>query len=245
MDVKSGLSNGGEPPARDEPRLDPVNGIVQPPVQPPPNRPGRNTNQLNFISKNVLRPVWKHQHAWPFHQPVDAIKLNLPDYHKVINHPMDLGTIKKRLENNYYWSGKEAINDFNKMFTNCYTYNKPLEDVVLMAQTLEKLFLTKVAAMPKEEIELDPPQAKSKTPTVKKAIPPPVLITPKHESAGGPSPNKVSKSLSSSTPLSSSVSRPNPNPKPNINNITLSLADEKKISAMSSLSPVVNNPATK
>uniref|UniRef100_A0A8D8LRN1 Bromodomain-containing protein 2 n=2 Tax=Cacopsylla melanoneura TaxID=428564 RepID=A0A8D8LRN1_9HEMI len=206
MDVKSGLSNGGEPPARDEPRLDPVNGIVQPPVQPPPNRPGRNTNQLNFISKNVLRPVWKHQHAWPFHQPVDAIKLNLPDYHKVINHPMDLGTIKKRLENNYYWSGKEAINDFNKMFTNCYTYNKPLEDVVLMAQTLEKLFLTKVAAMPKEEIELDPPQAKSKTPTVKKAIPPPVLITPKHESAGGPSPNKVMVNEAPTSILKSSSS---------------------------------------
>lgn len=57
---------------------------------------------------------------------------------------MDLGTIKKRLDNNYYWSGKECIQDFNTMFTNCYVYNKPGEDVVVMAQTLEKLFLTKV-----------------------------------------------------------------------------------------------------
>jgi len=57
---------------------------------------------------------------------------------------MDLGTIKKRLENNYYWSAKECIQDFNTMFTNCYVYNKPGEDVVVMAQTLEKLFLTKV-----------------------------------------------------------------------------------------------------
>lgn len=57
---------------------------------------------------------------------------------------MDLGTIKKRLEHNYYWSGKECIQDFNTMFTNCYVYNKPGEDVVVMAQTLEKLFLTKV-----------------------------------------------------------------------------------------------------
>ena len=68
---------------------------------------------------------------------------------------MDLGTIKKRLENNYYWSAKECIQDFNTMFTNCYVYNKPGEDVVLMAQTLEKLFLTKVAQMPKDEVELD------------------------------------------------------------------------------------------
>lgn len=57
---------------------------------------------------------------------------------------MDLGTIKKRLENSYYWSGKECIQDFNTMFTNCYVYNKPGEDVVVMAQALEKLFLTKV-----------------------------------------------------------------------------------------------------
>lgn len=70
---------------------------------------------------------------------------------------MDLGTIKKRLDNNYYWSGKECIQDFNTMFTNCYVYNKPGEDVVVMAQTLEKVFLTKVADMPKEEFLVEVP----------------------------------------------------------------------------------------
>lgn len=74
---------------------------------------------------------------------------------------MDLGTVKKRLENNYYWSAKECIQDFNTMFTNCYVYNKPGEDVVLMAQTLEKLFLTKVAQMPKDEIEIESTPGKS------------------------------------------------------------------------------------
>jgi bromodomain-containing protein 4 len=57
---------------------------------------------------------------------------------------MDLGTIKKRLENNYYWCADECIQDFSAMFSNCYAYNKPGEDVVVMAQTLEKLFLAKV-----------------------------------------------------------------------------------------------------
>ncbi|XP_025829012.1 bromodomain-containing protein 3-like isoform X2 [Agrilus planipennis] len=146
-----------EPPPRVDVPLEPVNGVVQPPVHPPPNRPGRVTNQLQFLQKTVLKAVWKHQFAWPFHQPVDAKKLNLPDYHKIIKNPMDLGTIKKRLDNNYYWSGKECIQDFNTMFTNCYVYNKPGEDVVVMAQTLEKVFLTKVADMPKEEYVIDPP----------------------------------------------------------------------------------------
>ncbi|XP_050293288.1 bromodomain-containing protein 3-like isoform X2 [Anthonomus grandis grandis] len=141
-----------EPPPRNETPVEPVNGVVQPHVAPPPERPGRVTNQLQFLQKTVLKAVWKHQFAWPFQQPVDAKKLNLPDYHKIIKQPMDLGTIKKRLDNNYYWSGKECIQDFNTMFTNCYVYNKPGEDVVVMAQTLEKVFLTKVADMPKEEL---------------------------------------------------------------------------------------------
>ncbi|XP_043475306.1 homeotic protein female sterile-like isoform X4 [Leptopilina heterotoma] len=149
-----------EPPPREEPPVEPVNGIVQPPVVAPPNRPGRNTNQIHYLSKGVFKAVWKHQFAWPFQQPVDAKKLNLPDYHKIIKQPMDLGTIKKRLENFYYWSAKECIQDFNTMFTNCYVYNKPGEDVVVMAQALEKLFLTKVSHMPKDEVELDPPAPK-------------------------------------------------------------------------------------
>lgn len=82
---------------------------------------------------------------------------SVQDYHKIIKKPMDLGTIKKRLENNYYRESRECLNDFKTMFTNCYVYNKPGEDIVLMAQALEKIFLTKVADMPKEEVEQEVP----------------------------------------------------------------------------------------
>lgn len=60
------------------PRQEPINGIVQPPIIPPSNRPGRLTNQLRFIQKSVIKPLWKHSFAWPFQQPIDTIKLNLP-----------------------------------------------------------------------------------------------------------------------------------------------------------------------
>ncbi|RZF48150.1 hypothetical protein LSTR_LSTR009839 [Laodelphax striatellus] len=182
-----------EPPPRDEPYIEPVNGVVQPPVVPPPHRPGRCTNQLHFLQKHVMTALWKHQHSWPFQQPVDANKLNLPDYHKVIKHPIDLGTIKKRLENTYYWSGKECIQDLNTMFSNCYVYNnKPGEHVVVMAQTLEKLFLTKVAQMPKEEVELEPPPPKGLKPIKKNKAPLGVgggagaVGTPRRSGVGGP-----------------------------------------------------------
>ena len=143
----------GSPNTEDEPVLEPVNGQVYPPFMPRADRPGRNTNQLKYLRDVVMKAVWKHQFGWPFQTPVDAIKLNIPDYHKIIKHPMDFGTIKKRLDHNYYFSAKECIKDFNTVFTNCYVYNKAGEDIVVMAQTLEKLFLTKIATMPKEEIE--------------------------------------------------------------------------------------------
>ncbi|KAM7390993.1 hypothetical protein PAMP_021711 [Pampus punctatissimus] len=95
-----------------------------PPEVTNPTKPGRKTNQLQYMQNVVVKTLWKHQFAWPFYQPVDAIKLCLADYHKVIKNPMDMGTIKKRLENNYYWSASEAMQDFNTMFTNCYIYNK-------------------------------------------------------------------------------------------------------------------------
>ncbi|XP_051964219.1 bromodomain-containing protein 3b isoform X6 [Xyrauchen texanus] len=133
-----------------------------PPEVTNPSKPGRKTNQLQYMQNVVVKTLWKHQFAWPFYTPVDAIKLNLPDYHKVIKNPMDMGTIKKRLENNYYWTAGECMQDFNTMFTNCYIYNKPTDDIVLMAQALEKIFLQKVAQMPQEEVELLPPPPKGK-----------------------------------------------------------------------------------
>ena len=53
--------------------------------------------------------------AWPFVKPVNAIQLGLPDYFKYITRPMDLGTVTKRLQNNYYWCAKEAQEDIEQV----------------------------------------------------------------------------------------------------------------------------------
>ncbi|ESO05525.1 hypothetical protein HELRODRAFT_191322 [Helobdella robusta] len=119
----------------------------------PSRKKGRMTNQLQFLKNVVIKTLWKHQFAWPFYKPVDAVKLNLPDYYSIIHNPMDLGTIKKRLQACYYQDAQHCICDFNQMFTNCYTYNKPGEDITVMCQELEKKFLQLLAGMPKEEVE--------------------------------------------------------------------------------------------
>eukprot|EP00070_Physeter_catodon_P000763 XP_007101449.2 bromodomain testis-specific protein [Physeter catodon] len=126
-------------------------------VNPPPpayintTKNGRLTNQLQYLQKVVLKALWKHSFSWPFQQPVDAVKLKLPDYYTIIKNPVDLNTIKKRLEHKYYVKASECIEDFNTMFSNCYLYNKPGDDIVLMAQALERLFRQKLSQMPQEE----------------------------------------------------------------------------------------------
>ncbi|NXT79980.1 BRDT protein, partial [Zapornia atra] len=126
-------------------------------INPPPpeyinnKNSGCQTNQLQYLQRVVMKAMWRHNFSWPFHQPVDAAALNLPDYYSIIKKPMDLSTIKKRLEHNYYTKAAECIEDLKTMFLNCYIYNKPGDDIVFMAQELEKVFMQKISQMPPEE----------------------------------------------------------------------------------------------
>ncbi|XP_029285772.1 bromodomain testis-specific protein isoform X2 [Cottoperca gobio] len=131
-----------------------VSGNPPPPEVINPKSPGRVTNQLQYLEKVAIKALWKHNFSWPFRQPVDAVALCLPDYYTIITKPMDLTTIEKRLQNKYYWQALHCIQDFKTMFNNCYVYNRPGDDIVYMAQTLEKLFLQKLSQMPKEECDV-------------------------------------------------------------------------------------------
>ncbi|XP_050162539.1 bromodomain testis-specific protein [Myiozetetes cayanensis] len=141
-------------------------------INPPPpeylnnKSSGCQTNQLQYLQRVVMKAMWRHNYSWPFHQPVDAAALNLPDYYSIIKKPMDLGTIKKRLEHNYYTKAAECIEDFKTMFLNCYMYNKPGDDIVFMAEELEKVFMQKIAQMPSEErvVSLSKGKKKGKKP---------------------------------------------------------------------------------
>ncbi|CAF0764864.1 unnamed protein product [Didymodactylos carnosus] len=160
----------------------------------PASKRGRQTNQLQFMSKILFKTLWRHEFSWPFQKPVNAAKLHLPDYHKIVKYPMDLGTIKRRLESNYYYSAKECITDLNMMFTDCYLYNKSGEDVVIMGATLEKVFHEKLSEMPEVEIEIQPHLSKSSGKTA------PAHLTTSVISPSTPSEHMTSPVHSPSTP---------------------------------------------
>uniref|UniRef100_A0A1I7U100 Bromo domain-containing protein n=1 Tax=Caenorhabditis tropicalis TaxID=1561998 RepID=A0A1I7U100_9PELO len=126
------------------PRQEPIDGVVQPRTDPPPGKPTRHTNCLDYVLFTVIKDAMKHKHSWPFMYPVDANKLEIPEYHNLIEKPMDLRTIEKRIRSLYYWSAKDAIADITQLFNNCYAFNPPEYDVYKMAKSLEKQITTQL-----------------------------------------------------------------------------------------------------
>ncbi|VDM38335.1 unnamed protein product [Toxocara canis] len=137
-----------------------VKGVVQPRVLPPLGKPTRRTNQLDFLADNVLKALMRHEDAWPFLNPVDALKLNIPDYHSVVKRPMDLNTIAKRLDNAYYFSADECMKDFETIFANCYKYNRKGNDVWMMCKNIEAEYRERTRLLPIPEVELARSMAK-------------------------------------------------------------------------------------
>jgi len=117
-----------------------------------PKPKGRLSESLKYCNE-VLRELFNKKHsayAWPFYKPVDADTLGLHDYHLVITKPMDLGTVKKKMDNREYNDAMEFEVDVMSIFQNCYKYNQPEHDVVTMAKKLEEVVKIKMARMPKD-----------------------------------------------------------------------------------------------
>ncbi|XVF58618.1 hypothetical protein PTKIN_Ptkin07bG0080900 [Pterospermum kingtungense] len=96
---------------------------------------------------SLLERLMKHKHGWVFNAPVDVKGLGLHDYYSIIKHPMDLGTIKSRLNKNWYKSPREFAEDVRLTFRNAMTYNPKGQDVHIMAEQLSQIFEDKWAAI--------------------------------------------------------------------------------------------------
>lgn len=107
-------------------------------------------SQLKFCS-TILTKMKKNANAQPFLVPVDPVLLNIPDYPEKIKHPMDISTIKSKLDNNVYSSPEEFHKDVTLMFNNCYTYNSPDIPVHQMGKELQRYFENLYADLPSDK----------------------------------------------------------------------------------------------
>ena len=65
----------------------------------------------------------------PFRQPVDASALGIPDYYDIIRNPMDLSTIKRKLDTGGFKDPWEYVEDVWLMFDNAWIYNRKTSKV--------------------------------------------------------------------------------------------------------------------
>ncbi|KAA8524275.1 hypothetical protein F0562_010698 [Nyssa sinensis] len=146
---------------------------------------GKFSNQVFKSCNALLERLMKHKHGWVFNSPVDAKALGLHDYFDIIKHPMDLGTVKSRLNKNWYKSPKEFAEDVRLTFQNAMTYNPKGQDVYVMAEQLLKIFEDKWAVIEADymrELRLAVDyEASLPTPTSRR-VPPPLLAPPEMRS---------------------------------------------------------------
>ncbi|CAM9392240.1 unnamed protein product [Chrysoparadoxa australica] len=76
----------------------------------------------------------------PFRAPVDWQGLGLFDYPQIISHPMDLGTIRDKLEAGEYKFASQCAADIRLVWDNCKAYNLENSDFYVLANNLAKKF---------------------------------------------------------------------------------------------------------
>ena len=88
-------------------------------------------SMLKIVTSIMSRPESK-----VFHDPVDWKGLGLTDYPEIIKNPMDLGTIKTKIEAGSYNTTDETAADIRLVWYNCMLYNRDGSEVRLFCNFL-------------------------------------------------------------------------------------------------------------
>ena len=82
---------------------------------------------------DLLKDLMKMPQAVWFSEPVDPIKMNVPDYLVLIKQPMDFGTIRTNLDKGMYDSPEALADHIRLTFRNAITYNQMRDNPVHIA----------------------------------------------------------------------------------------------------------------
>jgi E1A/CREB-binding protein len=81
----------------------------------------KNQKKVREILKiMLLNPLLKD-----FRNPVDIVLLEIPNYFEIISKPMDINTVRSKLNNNSYFTICDFANDIRLIFNNSITFNSP------------------------------------------------------------------------------------------------------------------------
>lgn len=102
--------------------------------------PASTSSMLLKQCEGLVNKLLQHKNGWVFAEPVDPVKWNVPDYFDVVKHPMDLGTVKKKLLRGDYKNMLAFAEDVRLIFSNAMAYNPKGNYAHDMAEGHSKFF---------------------------------------------------------------------------------------------------------
>lgn len=88
----------------------------------------------------VMDKILQKRISGMFAQPVDPERDGVPTYFQIIDRPMDLGTVRKKLEGDEYPTVQEWKNDVELIWENSYRFNGRNALVSVLARQLQVMF---------------------------------------------------------------------------------------------------------
>ena len=88
----------------------------------------------------MLGRLMRNDKAIPFLEPVDPVAMNIPDYLDIIKTPMDLGTVRSKLERDGYSEPAQVLRDIVQCFNNAIEYNPAKEPAHKCALAMHTTF---------------------------------------------------------------------------------------------------------
>ncbi|KAI0067882.1 Bromodomain-containing protein [Artomyces pyxidatus] len=108
------------------------------------------SDQLRFCGK-LLDQLSRKQNSHvvlPFADPVDWVRLQIPDYPRIVKKPMDLSTMRRKLDAGEYPTSDKFRDDFKLIISNCFLYNAVGTPVNQAGLELQRIFDEKWKGLP-------------------------------------------------------------------------------------------------
>jgi hypothetical protein len=112
------------------------------------------TEYIQRIGRPILQKLFYHpKNSNIFNQPVDPIAQNIPNYFDVITSPMDLGTIRSRLNSSFYQTLTSCFEDIRLVFNNAIYYNGKESYIGKLATDLLHEFETEITGIEEKSLK--------------------------------------------------------------------------------------------
>ncbi len=109
---------------------------------------GLRIEHIQRLIRPLLNRLMQHpKNMEVFNKPVDPVALGIPNYFLVIKSPMDLGTIKSRLQRGDYRDMEDIVADIALVFENAVLFNPSQHIVHIVAKLLQHEFQEDIKAL--------------------------------------------------------------------------------------------------